>query len=1114
MPRTSTCFLAPFIPFSTLFVRTRLIFLLWVLGVSLADAAAVNWTYNGSGAWSTGSNWSAGIVPATGDAVTLGNATALRTVSLDLTSATASVSLSSLALTQTTTGVTNKLALTGGAGTVTVGNPFTLGSGNATATGSLLITGTGTSSYTAIPSMVATGVMTLNAGGVLQLAYNPVTTRAFIATAGGLTLNGGLLEALAPGATQTVWLGSTSGSNGAFPGADIFTINSGTIKVHGSGTNASRLGFHGNFNWTGGTVQFVSDTASSTVQGIFLHGLTNTIGSTVTFQTVSTTGVVTAAAPTFTLDIATTTPATATTLSQTLDTSVPLGLMTVREFDTKTNSSYTHRITSTAANPSIGQIYLNTTGAVDIFQLGSNLKSTHTNPTFITAQTGTGIVSATFAVDLNGFSFDGTTAAAGWVPNKLSGTATNWKVTSSTGSGVLKAQSFDLRLSGATNDSFSVGSNATLEATGGAGTGTILSSTGLVTYTFDPASWFRYSGSATTASPATLSSVVAIGSLEVANGTLQISQPSLTAAGDVVVADGGTLDLYGASTATVTLGTGRNLVVDGGTLNMTVNASGGSDRIIGSGGVANLTGCTISLSGTINYDSVYVLFTGFSQIIGSETFAITGYDTARYLAVFHKDGTLSFVPAIVSEVSTLPFTTYIHQWPWQGEQELFGYQPLFKPGPIEFDNDNRPYIRNGENIQTIGDDNKGWINLNFADAVFAQYPDWTDRAFGKGAFFEERVVFDAAGDAYIHVATAYVTSTPTLCNKGLLLYSRDRCRTWQVLPIWNYKYVQIEHRDGHNDRTQTPAILAIANAGGPLSILKVVKNANGTISVSKTQVAADCYTIPIHSGDGNMAVSIGSKVHIVYASSTPVAGNPGTPSYALTYDRVTNTTTSPVLLGCGGTTMDPHNCPAITVDSQGYLHAVFGGHHTPELYYTKSLQPNSTAAWTTPVVFASESLKSTWGHTYPSLLCDKNDKLHVVTRWSGEKYVMKLVSMSKLPTSDEWTVFSGTSRINRLVQPCRGLYQVWHHKLSMDANNTIYISYEHEANELKLDEYNAYNLKWPEDNLIAEGPPPDGGTKMYGNVEPHWPNILQSTDSGATWRMSLTPDLMSRVHWW
>lgn len=615
---------------------------LWTLSLGAIYAGPVTWSGGTtSTTWGPGTNWSTGSLPGTGDDVTIGDTPATRTITLDLSGAAASVSLSSLVLNQTTTGAMNQLALTGGAGTMSVANAITLGGGVANATSSILITGTTNASYVSIPSLAANGGMTINSGGFLQLAYNP-TPRGFVAMTGSITLSGGIIEALSPSASQTAVLGSASTTNAVLAGNDVFTINSGTIKVDGTSASAgSRLEFSGNLVWNGGNIQLVSIGAASGQQGVWLHGLTNTISSTAVFQTVNTSGVATAVAPSFTMLISSGVSANAITMSQSLDTAVTLGLITLREFDTKANSSYTHRITSTAVGRGIGQIILNASGPEDILQLGSDLKSTYsTNGTFITAQ-GTG---ATYGVDLNGFTFDGTAAAAGWVPN-LPGTtkATVWKVTSSTGTGTFKAQSFNLSMGTATSaNTVSMGSNVILEATGGAGTGNVLSVAGGPTAVFDAASKFRYSGNATAVNAATMSSAVAIGGLDVANGALNIAQAALATQGDVTVGAGGSLGLNGASVGTISLAVGQDFTLGGGTMLLTLDLAGVTDQIISGGsGLADLTGGTLALSGNIDYNAAYTIFSGFSSITGANLVSITGYDSG-YQATLSSAGILTF----------------------------------------------------------------------------------------------------------------------------------------------------------------------------------------------------------------------------------------------------------------------------------------------------------------------------------------------------------------------------------------------------------------------------------------------------------------------------------------
>jgi hypothetical protein len=539
-------------------------------------------------------------------------------------------------------------------------------------------------------------------------------------------------------------------------------------------------------------------------------------------------------------------------------------------------------------------------------------------------------------------------------------------------------------------------------------------------------------------------------------------------------------------------------------LQLKIDQSGGATNATGSLSVCDLTAGEVAFTAVDGLQGIALGLTSTTKLS-----QWTGWAMRTYGRQIVDGLRLSTLPAH-AEIIVQQEAPYIHQWPWLGESDIYGYSPLFNSGPVSFDSSNRPYIRYGEYVQTINDEKTDWISLNFANTIRTAYPAW-DGGFGDSAYYEQRVVFDGDDHAYMHIATAYMTSTSPLSYQGQLLYSADRCRTWKRIPLWDFKHVQIEHRDGHNDRNNTPIIMAKSNNGNTLYAITLTWSTNGILSAKKIQITNDSLGPMVHSGNGNSAISVGTKVFIVYASSTAVSGHAGTPVYARTYDRTNDSVSAPVLLGFGGTTIDNHNIPAITRDSRGYLHVVFGGHHTPELHYARSASADDTSSWTNAQVFGDESVNAWWGHTYVSLLCDPNDRLHVVTRWSGISYVMRLVYLTKqlvVPGQAEqpW------SGVRPLVVPCRGNYQVWHHKLSMDADGHLQLFYEHEPHNLTQTEYAAYNLKFPGDNLSAEGSPPSGQYRWYNNVRPHWSTLLQSVNGGDSWRLVETPDLINAVH--
>jgi len=73
-----------------------------------------------------------------------------------------------------------------------------------------------------------------------------------------------------------------------------------------------------------------------------------------------------------------------------------------------------------------------------------------------------------------------------------------------------------------------------------------------------------------------------------------------------------------------------------------------------------------------------------------------------------------------------------------------------------------------------------------------------------------------------------------------------------------------------------------------------------------------------------------------------------------------------------GTGTDNHGGPAVTLDSGGHLHVVFGPHHGPFQYRSTSV-PLDITAWSDIETFGDSA-------TYPSLVCDAADTLHLTYR--------------------------------------------------------------------------------------------------------------------------------------
>lgn len=132
----------------------------------------------------------------------------------------------------------------------------------------------------------------------------------------------------------------------------------------------------------------------------------------------------------------------------------------------------------------------------------------------------------------------------------------------------------------------------------------------------------------------------------------------------------------------------------------------------------------------------------------------------------------------------------------------------------------------------------------------------------------------------------------------------------------------------------------------------------------------------------NKIVTIGSRTHVTWLDAIADIK-------VMKYSHQRNKWDEPVLVGKG---VDNHSGPCMCSDSQGYLHIVFGPHHGP-FQYSVSARPNDSSEWIPQPEFGVTG-------TYPSLVCDADDTLHITYR--GMDTPTKLIYQRK-PKGDQWS---------------------------------------------------------------------------------------------------------------
>ncbi len=505
------------------------------------------------------------------------------------------------------------------ASTLTVSSAVTLGGGSGTST--LLVMPQMSGSTASGVTLAVTSGITVNAGGDLRfglVGYNATGLGNSNAQANG-TLNAATPVTLNTGGSFTldrmvVMTGSTSSSTGISQNVGAFTMTGGRLFIDNAIATDRRLSINGNMTVTGGTMSITSindmaiqlnATSTNTLNpasfdrnmGIALYGNASTLSAGVplgrVFTRLSTVGVVT--------------------------------------------------LTSSASGGNIGTLNINdgiaSPGGTTV-QLGSNLTLVagnggldglpqFTTYSFVPEADGR----ADVGIDANGYTLDLSGNSNRWQPNSaVSGTVATqayWQLSSTSGSGRFVANGFNFvyttsSTAGTLNAYTNVGPNVILESKAGSNVANNLGSG-----TISASSIFRYSGTAATATPSTLTAGTSIGDLEVAGtGALRV----LSIAGTVgnVRVSNGSLVLGG----TGALPTMPSLDVTGGTVDVAGYATAITDLTGSAGGTitsSSNTTTTLTVGGAIStrYDGAFANSAGTLNLVktGAGTLTLGGANT-------------------------------------------------------------------------------------------------------------------------------------------------------------------------------------------------------------------------------------------------------------------------------------------------------------------------------------------------------------------------------------------------------------------------------------------------------------------------------------------------------
>jgi Asp-tRNA(Asn)/Glu-tRNA(Gln) amidotransferase A subunit family amidase len=136
----------------------------------------------------------------------------------------------------------------------------------------------------------------------------------------------------------------------------------------------------------------------------------------------------------------------------------------------------------------------------------------------------------------------------------------------------------------------------------------------------------------------------------------------------------------------------------------------------------------------------------------------------------------------------------------------------------------------------------------------------------------------------------------------------------------------------------------------------------------------------------NKIVTHDRKTHVVWLDQI-------NKTYIRTYHDRSKRWGKPVLVGEGD---DNHAGASLAIDSAGYLHLVFGPHHNP-IQHLVSKRPNTSTAWEAQPKLGGVTA------TYPSLVCDHEDTLHICYRGAYEREMPRSLMYQRRPKGGEWT---------------------------------------------------------------------------------------------------------------
>jgi len=198
--------------------------------------------------------------------------------------------------------------------------------------------------------------------------------------------------------------------------------------------------------------------------------------------------------------------------------------------------------------------------------------------------------------------------------------------------------------------------------------------------------------------------------------------------------------------------------------------------------------------------------------------------------------------------------------------------------------------------------------------------------------------------------------------------------------------------------------------------------------------------------EANKIVTSGGKTHAAWLDSEA----DGFRVRIRTLDHTSNAWSETITID---EAFDNHGGPALTIDSEGYLHIAYYPHHHP-MRYRRSVRPNDASEWTPAVEIGTRA-------TYPTLVCGPDDTLYLTHRVSSKEEPWWVDLYTKTKGAADW------SEPTRILQADEGGYAHFMETLAWGpSGKTLHLA-----------------------TRLYGGDPPRGHTVGY----------MKSDDGGATW---------------